>query len=63
MAVKIATKTGSWWEVDAFYEDVVAAWKSGVPPVLEYDRLDGGIPRPKIAIETASIESVQQIRR
>jgi hypothetical protein len=66
MAVDIMLKSGAWYSVDAFVDEVRRQWAvalSGTGVLQEYTRLDGGIPRPKIVIDMREIEHLREARR
>jgi hypothetical protein len=62
--IKVTTKTGSCFEAEEYYEDIVA--KMQYPKkhmVIEFTSLSGGLPKPKLTVATDQIESVQQVNR
>lgn len=64
MSVRISTTTGTFFDVEGYYEDMLQLiGKTAKDGMLEFTRLDGGFPKPKIAIKVESIETVQQVNR
>ena len=62
--VRIITTSGSIFEIEAFYEDVKASISVGSQKdFVEFNRLGGGIPIPKVLIRKRDVESIQQINR
>jgi hypothetical protein len=66
MPATIHMKNGDYFEVDIWRDNIhdhmVAAFGGGIP-FFTYDRLDAGVPRPKITIDVREIAYVNEVRR
>lgn len=64
MVVKITTKSGSWFEAEGYYDDVMKeleALGEFENRMMEFVRADGGIPKPRVSVRVDSIEIVWQM--
>jgi hypothetical protein len=68
MPASIHMKNGDWFRVDAYRDDIEAAMrdqykKRDADPFRTYDRLDAGIPLPKVTVDVRDISYVNEYRR
>lgn len=66
MPATIHMKNGDWFKVDAYRDDIAAslqALDTGTTPYVTYERLDAGIPLPKVTIDLREVAYVNEVRR
>jgi hypothetical protein len=67
MPSTIHLKSGSWYEIADSYDTVYKLWvrafEDEAGSVAVFDRLDGGLPRPKLVVNMREVEHVLEVRR